>query len=223
MIAITTFDATLPEGVVDLILAVENDEFGFSLSFADQPDLKNIQDSYVNTGGRFWIALDGSKVVGTTALYNLGNGDLALRKMFVLREFRGGQPSLAQHLLDEAFQWARAGEFKRIFLDTPASSRRRFASTGGMDSLKSVRTNCLRDFQCFVSRSISICGAFMSHRQHDTAHSVCELAAARAPAGGAAIRIRALVRALARESCRLGVGALCGLRVIGATSRPVQR
>lgn len=118
MIAITTFDATLHEGVVDLILAVENDEFGFSLSFADQPDLKNIQDSYVNAGGQFWIALDGSKVVGTTALYNLGNGDLALRKMFVLREFRGGQPSLAQRLLDEAFQWARAGEFKRIFLDT---------------------------------------------------------------------------------------------------------
>ena len=118
MITITTFDAKLQEAVIGLILGVENDEFGFSLSLADQPDLRDIQHSYLHTGGQFWVALDGSKVVGTAALHNLGNGDLALRKMFVMREFRGGQPSLAQRLLDEAFQWARTRGFKRIFLDT---------------------------------------------------------------------------------------------------------
>jgi RimJ/RimL family protein N-acetyltransferase len=118
MIRITTFDTKLQGAVVDLVLGVENDEFGFDLSLADQPDLVDIQRSYFNTGGHFWVALEGSKVVGTTGLHNLGNGDLVLRKMFVIREFRGGQPSLAQRLLDEAFHWARTGGFKRIFLDT---------------------------------------------------------------------------------------------------------
>ena len=118
MIEIRTFDVSMQDAVVDLILSIENDEFGFGLTLADQPDLMDIQNSYVNSGGQFWIAMNGPRSVGTVALYNLGSGDLDLRKMFVLREFRGGQPSLAQRLLDETIRWARTGEYKRIFLET---------------------------------------------------------------------------------------------------------
>jgi GNAT superfamily N-acetyltransferase len=118
MITITTFDPTLQDAVVDHILHIENNEFGFGLSLDDQPDLMNIQSSYLNSGGQFWVALDESRVVGTAALYNLGNGDLDLRKMFVAKDFRGGQPSLAQRLLDEMTRWARGRNYKRIFLET---------------------------------------------------------------------------------------------------------
>jgi hypothetical protein len=38
--------------------------------------------------------------------------------MFVAIEHRGGRPSLAQRMLDEAVGWACARGFQRIFLET---------------------------------------------------------------------------------------------------------
>jgi len=118
MIRIATLEPSLQQAVVALILEIENSEFGFGLSIDDQPDLIDIQRSYVTSGGQFWVALHESKVVGTAAVFNLGNGDLDLRKMFVIREYRGGRPSLAQRFLDEAFSWACSRGYKRVFLET---------------------------------------------------------------------------------------------------------
>src|SRR5215471_14077743 len=85
--------------VIQLILSIQQQEFNISITAADQPDLNEVDSFYQKNNGNFWIALSGLKVVGTIALLDIGRRQVALRKMFVHKDFRGGPHSLANKLL----------------------------------------------------------------------------------------------------------------------------
>jgi len=113
---IEPFRAARQTGVIDLILPIQQEEFGVQLTIEDQPDLLTIPAFYQHGNGNFWTALHEGKVVGSLALVDIGNNEVALRKMFVAKEFRGKEQGISQRLLDTAFEWCKQKGIAKIFL-----------------------------------------------------------------------------------------------------------
>src|SRR5262245_29098234 len=105
--------------VLRVILEIQREEFGISITEQDQPDLLDIPGFYQTGAGEFWLALEGEKVVGTIALKDIGARQAALRKMFVAHDARGGGDSGAAALLLKALlaHAARSG-LRSIYLGT---------------------------------------------------------------------------------------------------------
>ncbi|EIJ47771.1 IAA acetyltransferase [Herbaspirillum sp. GW103] len=118
MIEIQAYRPEHAQGVVDVILPIQQEEFGIPITLEGQPDLKDIAGFYQKGHGNFWVALDGGKVVGTISLLDIGNAQVALRKMFVAASHRGKEHGTAARLLDGAIAWARAQGLRQIFLGT---------------------------------------------------------------------------------------------------------
>lgn len=123
--------------VVDLILEIQRAEFGMSISAQDQPDLARIPSFYQVRHGNFWVALSGDEVVGTISLLDIGASQGALRKMFVRRDFRGGEFGTAKRLLDTLIAWSAADRIHEIFLGTTPRflAAHRFYEKNGFDEI----------------------------------------------------------------------------------------
>jgi N-acetylglutamate synthase-like GNAT family acetyltransferase len=104
--------------VIDLILSIQQKEFQISITEADQPDLHQVDTFYQQGNGNFWIALQRNKVVGTLALLDIGRLQVALRKMFVHKDFRGRSQGLANELLATAINWCIGKNIHDIYLGT---------------------------------------------------------------------------------------------------------
>lgn len=118
MIEIQVYRPEHAQGVVEVILPIQQEEFGIPITLEGQPDLKDIAGFYQKDHGNFWVAVDGGKVVGTISLLDIGNAQVALRKMFVAASHRGKEHGTAARLLEEAIAWARAQGVRQIFLGT---------------------------------------------------------------------------------------------------------
>lgn len=101
--------------VIDLILPIQQQEFGVPITVADQPDLATIPEVYQQGRGGFWVGLDGETVVGTLGLIDFGAGG-AIRKMFLRKDQRGS--GLAQALLDTLISHAKTGRLPLLALGT---------------------------------------------------------------------------------------------------------
>ncbi|MCP4163797.1 MAG: GNAT family N-acetyltransferase [Deltaproteobacteria bacterium] len=118
MIEVIPYEKKYIEDVPKLILPIQQNEFNISITLEDQPDLLEIPDFYQKGLGNFWVALYRSEVVGTISLIDIGNGLCALRKMFVKKEFRGSEYSVAKKLLEKMFDWCKKKGVKEIYLGT---------------------------------------------------------------------------------------------------------
>jgi len=74
MIDITPFRPQHAEGVVSVILPIQQAEFEIPITLEAQPDLPDIPGFYQQGKGNFWVAFDGLEVVGSVALLDIGNG-----------------------------------------------------------------------------------------------------------------------------------------------------
>jgi N-acetylglutamate synthase-like GNAT family acetyltransferase len=115
---IADYDDRYQAEIIELILSIQTNEYGLSISAEDQPDLSNINEFYLKNSGNFWVALDTNRVVGTIALVNIGQGAVALRKMFVHKDYRGKTLSVAKLLLDTSLSWSKANGINSVFLGT---------------------------------------------------------------------------------------------------------
>lgn len=106
------------EELIHMILTIQQQEFAIAITREDQPDLANIPQFYQQGNGNFWVALCGTKVVGSVGLIDIGNQQVALRKMFVSAAFRGPHFSVASSLLATVLAWARQRKLQSIFLGT---------------------------------------------------------------------------------------------------------
>lgn len=109
---------TYKDQIIQLILEIQSQEFGLPLTIKDQPDLEQIPQLYQKGHGNFWVALDGDRVVGTIALIDIGNGQTALRKMFVDNDYRGKEKGVAKALLDELMVWCKTNKVQEVYLGT---------------------------------------------------------------------------------------------------------
>jgi N-acetylglutamate synthase-like GNAT family acetyltransferase len=115
---IQIFERRYENEVIDFILSIQRREFGVAITAAEQPDLRAIPDFYQKGKGNFWLAIGEQKVVGTVALLDIGDDQVALRKMFVQKNFRGKEKGTARALLDTLLSWAREKRIQQIFLGT---------------------------------------------------------------------------------------------------------
>ncbi|MEJ2041071.1 MAG: GNAT family N-acetyltransferase [Desulfosarcinaceae bacterium] len=120
MIDIVPYCTRHQSGVVDVILPIQQSEFGIPITLVGQPDLLDIPGFYQKGSGNFWLALNGAEVVGTIALLDIGQGRGALRKMFVKARFRGAAHGIAGRLLRIVLDWSRDKGIHEIFLGTTA-------------------------------------------------------------------------------------------------------
>ena len=119
-VEITPFSPEHGKMVVNLIVGIQQNEFNIPITIDDQPDLLTIPVFYQKGNGNFWVALDKNEVVGTISLLDIGNGQVALRKMFVAKAYRGNKTATAQQLLNQALTWSREQGIDGIFLGTTA-------------------------------------------------------------------------------------------------------
>jgi N-acetylglutamate synthase-like GNAT family acetyltransferase len=106
------------QGVLDIILPIQQQEFGIQITAADQPDLMQIPEFYQSGIGGFWVARSSGNVVGTIGLKDIGAKQTALRKMFVAAPFRGRELGVAGKLLDALLAHAHTNGIAEIFLGT---------------------------------------------------------------------------------------------------------
>ncbi|PGS56821.1 GNAT family N-acetyltransferase [Bacillus sp. AFS041924] len=123
--------------VVQLILGIQQQEYNIQITKDDQPDLFKIEEFYQSGKGNFWVALYGDKVVGTISFLDIGNKELALRKMFVDKEFRGAKYNTASLLLKNALKWAKEKSIKTVYLGTTPQflAAHRFYEKNGFKSV----------------------------------------------------------------------------------------
>lgn len=120
MINITPYSKRYKDQIIDLILSIQTNEFGIQITSELQPDLHQIEDYYQTGMGNFWVAIDADKVIGTISLLDIGRHQVALRKMFVHRDYRGSKFGVATMLLAELMNWSKDQGVKEIFLGTTA-------------------------------------------------------------------------------------------------------
>lgn len=120
MINITTFTPEHAEGVVAVVLPIQQAEFAIPITLETQPDLQDIQGFYQHGNGNFWIALHGRHVVGTVALLDIGNSQAALRKMFVRPAYRGAEYGVSKQLLSALLAWCTDRGVRDVYLGTTA-------------------------------------------------------------------------------------------------------
>lgn len=109
------------EGIKNLILPIQQEEFGIAITYDDQPDLQDIDTFYRRGTGEFWVALSNECVVGSIALIDIGGRQAALRKMFVDAGFRGKDAGVAGKLLATLLAHARREGLKEVYLGTTSS------------------------------------------------------------------------------------------------------
>lgn len=72
-IEIARFQGSDKQGVIDVILPIQRDEFGIPITIEDQPDLCSIPNFYQTGKGDFWVARNNGNVIGTIGLKDIGN------------------------------------------------------------------------------------------------------------------------------------------------------
>lgn len=107
--------------VCDLVLSVQNDEYGIGLPLEEQLDLVDIQGTFAGGGG-FWVALEGGRVVGCIGLLRKAEDGGVLKKFFVDARMRGTGTGLALYRRLEDF--CRAEGVRTVVLDTPSVATR---------------------------------------------------------------------------------------------------
>lgn len=117
-IEIRQYELKDQQAVIDLILGIQQQEFGLSITLEGQPDLLIVKDFYQRDAGNFWVATEGDKLVGTIALIDAGQGLGALRKMFVDAAYRGSEFGVATKLLETLLDWARDNGLNEVYLGT---------------------------------------------------------------------------------------------------------
>lgn len=134
---ITSYESKYQSEVVDLIVHIQQKEYNVPITKEEQPDLLEIEEFYQRDNGNFWVATYDGKVVGTVALLDIGNQQVALRKMFVKKEFRGKVWGAASMLLQTAISWAKERGLEGIYLGTTVQflAAHRFYEKNGFQSV----------------------------------------------------------------------------------------
>lgn len=142
------------QGVVDVIVPIQQNEFGIKITAHDQPDLFDIPGFYQSGNGGFWVAAQHGRVVGTLGLKDIGASQAALRKMFVRAEYRGPEHRVAARLLECLITHSEQQGVTGIFLGTTDKflAAQRFYRNHGFTELP--RTNLPASFPVMAVDSL---------------------------------------------------------------------
>jgi GNAT superfamily N-acetyltransferase len=117
-IIVKTLDNSFSKSIIDIVLPIQQLEFGVTITLGDQPDLLDIENYYITNGGNFWGAISNNELCGTIALLRFNEKAGAIRKMFVKKEFRGKEFGIASLLLEELLSHCRNNGIEDLYLGT---------------------------------------------------------------------------------------------------------
>lgn len=118
MVEIREYEQRYQTEVEQLVLPIQQVEFGVAIDRDEQPDLVDIPGTFLRGNGNFWLALRENKVVGCVGVVDISNNQVALKKMFVHRNSRGKELGISASLLDTAKKWCREKGIETILLGT---------------------------------------------------------------------------------------------------------
>ena len=120
MFAIQPYEPRYQEQVEALVLPIQQVEFAVAITREQQPDLMDIPGTFQKGKGNFWLALQDGAVIGCVGVVDFGGERVALKKMFVHRDFRGKQFGVSAALFAAARAWCQALGVAEIWLGTIA-------------------------------------------------------------------------------------------------------
>jgi len=85
---IQTYDDSRKEEVRNVVLAVLL-EHEFEFDSSKDSDLKDINGYYFGRGGTFFVGLEEGRVVGTAGVRKLEEGICEIRRIYLIKDFRG--------------------------------------------------------------------------------------------------------------------------------------
>lgn len=103
MISVRRFQNEDENTVIELIKAIMNQEFRGDQAAYPTEDIQNIHKAYSGLGEAFFVATDGTKIVGTVAIKKEDGRIALLRRLFVANDYRGRQ--IGVKLIDEALEF----------------------------------------------------------------------------------------------------------------------
>jgi GNAT superfamily N-acetyltransferase len=115
---ISEFSSEFQTAVENMILPIQQVEFGVKITRDEQTDLIDIVGVFQQGKGNFWVAVADVKVVGTIGLVDIGNSQVALKKMFVASDYRGKESGVGAALMARAKQWCAENSIRQILLGT---------------------------------------------------------------------------------------------------------
>ena len=115
---IEVFRSEHQKGVEELVLPIQQIEFGVPVTLEGQPDLVDIHGTFQNGNGNFWVAISNDKVIGSVGIVDFGDNRVALKKMFVHADYRGKDLGVASALLNTVFEWCEQHLIPEIYLGT---------------------------------------------------------------------------------------------------------
>ncbi|MED3965758.1 GNAT family N-acetyltransferase [Niallia taxi] len=122
---ITIYEKCHKDGVIKLIMDVQNMEFNVGISVEEQPDILDIQANYIDGGGNFWVALNNQEeVVGSIGLQKKTKEIAVLKKFFVYKDYRGKEYGFGEGLYKALLNFAIEKGFTKVILDTPSVATR---------------------------------------------------------------------------------------------------
>lgn len=124
MITITQFEEKYTNDIIDLVLHFQNDGTRPLVTVADQPDLLNIREEYINAGGNFWIAKDNERLIGSVGIMPVENNIAVMKKFFVYEEYQSEPHHTGRKLYAKLLDFAKDKKFIALVLDTPHNTVR---------------------------------------------------------------------------------------------------
>lgn len=121
---IRAFQTADQASVEALVLSIQRDEFGLSLTAANQPDLSDIAGYFATEGSAFWVASPARSrdIVGCIGLEALPGAVAVMRKFMVRPDWRGSRGGLAAGLHDVFKAHAIATGARMLALSTVTST-----------------------------------------------------------------------------------------------------
>jgi putative acetyltransferase len=95
------------------------DEFGIIDEAESDSDLESISTAFLPPRHRFFVALDGQRVIGGCGIRPLGGGDghvAEIRKAYIVPEYRG--KGIGLRLLNSCIEAAQLFEFTALYVET---------------------------------------------------------------------------------------------------------
>ena len=116
MISIRRYLSADGATVKELILRIMNEEFLDATAAYPTDDLEDIPFSYGKLGEAFFVAVNGSKVVGTVAIKKEDERVALMRRLFVVPSYRKQQIGLK--LIDRALQFCEEVGYDELVFRT---------------------------------------------------------------------------------------------------------
>lgn len=105
---IRNFEPKDQRGVEQLVLTIQQDEYGYQLTTENQPDLKDVAGFFNGGHSAFWVAQAASgDIIGCIGLMDIGDGACAMRKFMVAAHARGRENGVSAALTRTFEEYAR--------------------------------------------------------------------------------------------------------------------